>query len=61
MLRKVFRIVLTICGMLLGYGVSSYLVRNWDALASLNNTEQALVVIASTGVFGLIFFNFSDL
>ena len=58
MLKKVFRVVLTICGMLLGYGVSSYLVRNWDALASLNNTEQALVVIASTGIFGLIFFNF---
>ena len=57
MLRKVFRIVLTICGMLLGYGVSSYLVGNWDVLSVLNNTEQALVVIASTGVFGLIFFN----
>ena len=57
MLRKVFRIVLTVCGMLLGYGVSTYLAGSWDVLSGLNTTERALIVIASTGLFGIIFFN----
>ena len=35
MLKKVFRIVLTFCGMLLGYGVSTYLVGNWDVFRGL--------------------------
>ena len=57
MLKKVFRVILTICGMLLGYGVSTYLLEHWDVLASLQQTETALIVICSTGLFGIIFFN----
>ena len=56
MLKKVFRIVLTFCGMLLGYGVSTYLVENWDVLSGLLAGEQTLIVVVATALFGLIFF-----
>jgi len=57
MLRKVFRVVLTICGMLLGFGVSTYLVEHWNVLAGLNQSEAMLIVVITTGIFGIIFFN----
>lgn len=57
MLRKVFRIILTICGMLLGFGVSTYLVENWEVLSGLNQSESTLIVIGATGILGIIFFN----
>ena len=57
MLRKVFRVVLTICGMLLGFGVSTYLVENWEVLSGLNQSESTLIVLAATGILGIIFFN----
>ncbi|MBQ9890491.1 MAG: PIN domain-containing protein [Firmicutes bacterium] len=57
MLRKVFRIVLTVCGMLFGFGVSTYLVEHWSVLSGLQQTESTLIVLVSTGIFGLIFFN----
>ena len=56
MLKKVFRIVLTFCGMLLGYGVSTYLVGNWEILKGLHAGEQTLVIVSATILFGLIFF-----
>ena len=58
MLKKVFRVVLTVCGMLLGYGVSTYLVDNWDVLSGLQSTERILAVVLFTGIIGIIFFNF---
>ncbi len=57
MLRKVFRIVLAMCGMLLGFGVSSYLVDHWTVLSGLQQTEQILIELISAGLFGIIFFN----
>ena len=57
MLKKVFRIIWTICGMLLGYGVSSYLVGKWEILRNLQSTEQTIIIIAVAGIIGLIFFN----
>ena len=56
MLKKVFRIILTFCGMLLGYGVSSYLVGNWDVFSGLQAAEQSLLIVIATALFGLIFF-----
>ena len=62
MLKKVFRVVLTICGMLLGFGVSTYLVEHWDVLSGLAQTEKTLIVLVATGLFAIIFFNiFSEL
>ena len=57
MLKKVFRVVLTLCGMLLGFGVSTYLVENWSVLGGLQQTERTLIVIVTTGFLGIIFFN----
>ena len=57
MLKKVFRVVLTICGMLLGFGVSTYLVEHWDVLSGLAQTEKTLIVLVATGLFAIIFFN----
>ena len=57
MLKKVFRVILTFLGMLLGYGVSSYLVANWDALSGLQAGEQTLLILIATVLFGLIFFS----
>ena len=58
MLRKVFRVILTICGMLLGYGVSTYLIGNVEALSDIRTAEQAMIVVLATGLFGIIFYNF---
>ena len=57
MLKKVFRIVLTICGMLLGFGVSTYLVEHWDVLTGLAQTEKTLIVLVTTGLLAIIFFS----
>ena len=57
MLKKVFRVVLTVCGMLLGYGVSTYLVDNWDVLSGLQSAERILIVVLCTGIIGIIFYN----
>ena len=57
MLKKVFRVVLTITGMLLGFGVSTYLVEHWDILAGLAQTEKMLIVLVATGLFAIIFFH----
>ena len=57
MLKKVFRVVLTICGMLLGFGVSTYLVEHWEVLTGLAQTEKTLIVLVATGLFAIIFFN----
>ena len=57
MLKKVFRVVLTVCGMLLGYGVSTYLVGNWEVLSGLRSGERILIVVLFTGIIGIIFFN----
>ena len=57
MLKKVFRVVLTITGMLLGFGVSTYLVEHWDVLTGLAQTEKTLIVLVATGLFAIIFFH----
>ena len=57
MLKKVFRVVLTVCGMLLGFGVSTYLVEHWDILTGLAQTEKMLIVLVATGLFAIIFFH----
>ena len=56
MLKRAFRIVLTICGMLLGFGVSYYLVEKWNVLSALPRVEQIVLMVVATILFGLIFF-----
>lgn len=58
MLKKLFRVVLTLCGMLFGYGVSTALIEY--ALPSLNWTitavEGGILVVCLIILFGIIFF-----
>ncbi len=58
MILKVFRFILTLCGMLLGYGLSSLLIT--DVLPKfsiqISTADQLLVISTAVLLFGIIFF-----
>jgi uncharacterized protein YacL len=67
MLKKLFRAILTLCGLLLGYGVASFiLMHQWmQALLgeglSFSEAQEGGITICSAVLFGLIFYNLAPL
>lgn len=57
MVKKIFRFVITFCGMLFGYGISNYVFNEAPFSSRINiETESMVLLIALfTGFFGLIF------
>jgi len=57
MLKKVFRFIFTFCGMLLGYGLTNYILNEskFGDMIVLEPSSNVLLIALFTGFFGLIF------
>ena len=57
MVKKIFRFIITFCGMLFGYGISNYVFNEAPFSARINIETESMVLLVAlfTGFFGLIF------
>ena len=67
MLKKLFRFILTLCGLLLGYGIASlFISHQWmqsllgEGL-SFSEAQEGVITICSAFLFALIFYNLAPL
>ena len=57
MLKKIFRFIFTFCGMLFGYGLTTYILNEskLSDMIELESSSSVLLIALFTGFFGLIF------
>lgn len=57
MIKKIFRFVIIFCGMLLGFGISNYILNESGLISStkLETESMVLLIALFTGFFGLFF------
>ena len=62
MIKKVFRLIFSMCGMLFGYGVSALLIDEAAPALGVNfrSMEAMVITTASVAFFGIIFFNYFE-